>query len=312
MADVIRRKVQRAAAVQSEGGPGADRCWRLALARAARDTMGLALEVRHLTLIRRSQAELLELPPDLAFLAMLEGPGDGLGLLALSPSVLASMIEVQTMGRVSPQPVAARKPTRTDAAMVAAMIDAALSGLEEALAEEADLVWAGGFRYASFLDDARPLGLLLEDHPYRVLTAGVALADGVRLGEVLLALPAEGRGRRPDRKPGALDHAAIAGPVFSAALSDAVMGADAALQAVICRMQLPLHAVMRLAAGDVLTLAQSTLDQITLEGSDGRTVGQGRLGQNRGLRALRLTDTPDVARPRPTPAPVPQLATGTG
>ncbi len=308
MQDVIRRKVQRAAMAQAEGGPGADRCWRLALARAARDAMGLGLEVRQLTLIRRSQAELLELPPDLAFLAMLEGPGDGLGLLALSPSVLASMIEVQTMGRVSPQPVTPRKPTRTDAAMVAGMVDAALAGLEDALAEEADLVWAGGFRYASFLEDARPLGLLLEDHPYRVLTADVVLADGVRVGEVLLALPAEGRGRRPDRKPGALDHAAIAGPMFSAALSEAVMGADAALQAVICRMQMPLHAVMGLAVGDVLPLAQSTLDQITLEGADGRAVGQGRLGQSRGLRALRLMDAAETAA-RPM---VPQLAAGAG
>ena len=53
-----------------------------------------------------------------------------------------------------------RKPTRTDAAMVAGLIDAALAGLEQALLQEADLVWAGGFRYASFLDDARPIGLL--------------------------------------------------------------------------------------------------------------------------------------------------------
>ncbi|MES2667726.1 MAG: FliM/FliN family flagellar motor switch protein [Pseudomonadota bacterium] len=309
MQDVIRRKVQRAALAQAEGGPGADRCWRLALARAARDTMGLGLEVRQLTLMRHSQAEVLDLPPDLAFLAMLEGPAEGLGLLALSPSVLASMIEVQTMGRVSPQPVAPRKPTRTDAAMVAGMIDVALAGLEDALAEEADLIWAGGFRYASFLEDARPLGLLLEDHPYRVLTAEVVLAGGVRTGQVMLALPADGRGRRPDARPGALDHAAIAGPVFSAALSEAVMGADAALQAVICRVQLPLQAVMGLAVGDLLPLGQSTLDRITLEGGDGRAVGQGRLGQSRGLRALRLTDAPEMSHPRPI---APHLATGTG
>ena len=49
------------------------------------------------------------------------------------------------------------------------MVDAALEGLEIALAEEADLIWADGFRYASFLDDPRPLGLLLEDIAYRCL-----------------------------------------------------------------------------------------------------------------------------------------------
>ena len=36
MSDVIRRKIDRALAAQIEGAPGADRGWRLALARAAR------------------------------------------------------------------------------------------------------------------------------------------------------------------------------------------------------------------------------------------------------------------------------------
>jgi flagellar motor switch protein FliM len=130
---------------------------------------------------------------------------------------------MQTMGRISPQPPVPRKPTRTDAAMVAGFVDSALQDLELSLASDADLIWAGGFRYASYLDDPRPLGLLLEDVPYRVLAAEVSLSRGAKAGQVLLALPAEGRGKRPSapRPP-------ASGPVpteaFAQALTDLMQG----------------------------------------------------------------------------------------
>ena len=150
MNDIIRRKVARAAAAGSDGGPGADQGWRLAFARAARDGTGLLVEVAAMTLHRRSLAELLELPPDRALMVLLDGPQGGLGLMVMSPEVMGALIEMQTTARVSAAPTLTRRPTRTDAAMVAGVIDRALEELEVVLAEEADLVWAGGFRYASF------------------------------------------------------------------------------------------------------------------------------------------------------------------
>ncbi|NJM82658.1 MAG: hypothetical protein HC844_09255 [Tabrizicola sp.] len=120
MNDVIRRKIEQAQSVDVEGAPGADRGWRLAFARAARDAMALDVDILKLTIQRRSLAELLELPPDRALLALLDGPGGGLGLIVLAAPVLSALIEMQTMGRVSTQPPIQRKPTKTDAAMVAA------------------------------------------------------------------------------------------------------------------------------------------------------------------------------------------------
>ena len=146
MTDVIRRKIDRARPTQAEGAPGADRGWRLALARAARDAMGLDLEFRGLMISRQSLAEILEQVPDLALIALLDGPRGGLGVIMLAPMVTATFIEKQTLGRLSGQTPAPRKASRIDAAMVAGVIDRALSGLDEALAEEADLTWAGGFR----------------------------------------------------------------------------------------------------------------------------------------------------------------------
>jgi flagellar motor switch protein FliM len=302
---VIRRKVLAGRAVLAEGGPGADRGWRLALARAARDDLKLPLEVTRLALDRRSLPELLELPPDLALIIVLEGPKDGLGLLAISAPVLSGMIETLTIGKVAEAASAPRKPTRTDAAMVAGMIDHALAGLEVGLAQEADLIWAGGFRYASFLDDPRPLGLLLEDTSYRVLNAEVSLANGARSGSVLLALPAEGRGALPHLRSGLAEDEADLGPAFSAALAEQVEAADCRLDAVLARLSMPLSRVMGLRVGEVLSLSRAGLDQISFEGIDGRKVAEGKLGQNRGMRAIRLS--PILARSA-TPVQVVQMA----
>ena len=83
------------------------------------------------------------------------------------------------------------------------------------------------------------------------------------------------------------------------------------LQAVLTRMTVPLASVMALQPGEVLALPSAALDRISFEGIDGRKVAEGRLGQNRGLRALRLTPpAPSVApsskavAPAPPPQPV--------
>jgi flagellar motor switch protein FliM len=304
--NVIRRKILASRPQVSEGGPGADRGWRLALARAARDDMKLGLDVAGLTLERRSLAELLEVTPDHGLITVLDGPREGLGLLMFSAPVLAGMIEAQTIGRVATGPIAARKPTRTDAAMVAGMIDMALSGLETTLAQEADLVWAGGFRYASFLEDARPLGLLLEDVSYRVLTAEVSLGQGARKGAVILALPAEGRGVMPPAAPAPTVD--IHAPSFADALALQVEAADCVLQAVVARVSLPLSRLMDLQVGELMALPRAGIDRISFEGLDGRAVAEGRLGQNRGMRAVRLTPAEPATRlPAVTPAAVPAI-----
>ena len=286
---VIGRKVAAARAEKSEGGPGADRCWRLALAKAARDSLKISLDVASLVLARRSLAEFMEMPPARSLIAVLDGPAEALGVIVLDAQILTGFIEAQTTGRIKSGEPPARKPTRTDAAMAAGVIDAALIWLEQALLEEADLVWAGGFRYASFLEDVRPLGLLLDDAPLRVLTAEVALAGGLRSGQILLALPSEGRGIAPSAKTDDLaqvDH----GHVFLQALGDRVQGASSRIEAVLDRLTLALGDVMNLAEGDILALPQASLDRISLEGLDGRRVADGRLGQNRGMRAVRLND----------------------
>ena len=287
---VLRRKLGASKAEgAAEGGPGADRGWRVALARAARDELKLPLEVRTLALGRAGLAEVLELPPERALIAVLEGPREGVGVLVIAPEVMQAMIEVLTIGKVAAGGASTRRPTRTDAAMLAPMIDAALTDLEQTLAQEADYVWAGGRRYASFLDDPRPLGLMLEDIGYRVVKTEVDLAHGARQGGVILILPADGQGQLPKTAPArAVSDEAQAHRVFAAALAEEVEAAEAVLDAVLMRLSMPLSRVVGLAVGDVLPLGNAALDRVSLEGLDGRKLTEGKLGQNRGMRALRL------------------------
>jgi flagellar motor switch protein FliM len=282
---VLRRKLAARKPAAEAAGVTPVKALRLALARAAQHVPGLELVIEGMTEARRSLTEVLDMPPDRALLAMLGGPGESLGLIAIAPGVLAGLIEVMTMGRAAAGEPAARKPTRTDAAMSAGLIDRALAGVEEESAASQDVVWAGGFRYASFLDDPRPLGLLLEDVTYRVFQVTLSLAGGARRGELLLVLPAQGRGAAPMQAPVAPAEVEEA-PVT---LADVVMGASAQLTAVLHRVTIPLAAVLRLQAGDVLPIPAAALERIVLEGGDGRRLAEGKLGQNRGNRAVRLS-----------------------
>lgn len=296
----VRRKLR--GAVAEAPARGAERTWPLALARAARDRLTLGLEVTTLTVARHSLAELLELVPERAMIAVLEGPAEGLGVMAVSAGLLAGLVEVQTMGRVSSGPVLARRPTRTDAAMVSDWIDTALRGLEAGLAADADLPWADGFRYASFLDDPRPLGLLLDDVPYRLMTAEISLASGAKTGPLHLALPATGRGRRP-QGPGAPEAEAQARIDFARRLTEEAMAAECVLETVIARLTLPLSRILSLEAGMVLPVPAASVDRIAVVAPDGRPLAQGRLGQHRGQRAVRLTALAPGAQGQAVPVP---------
>lgn len=295
---VLRRK---AAAGRVEPATGVEpvthRAFRQALGRAAQAVPGLDLRITALTEVRYTLAEVLELPPERALLAMVEGPGEGLGLMVLAPVVLTTLIEVQTMGRPAPGLPVARRPTRTDAAMAAGLIDRVLAALAEALEDTPDRTWTAGFRYASYLDDARPLDLLLDDAPFRVFRATVAFAPE-REGQVILALPAAGRALAPASPAAAVGPAP---PPPPATLAEAGLAVPAELTAVLHRLTLPLAAVLALKPGDTLALPGAALERIALEGLDGRGLGEGKLGQNRGNRAVRLALLPGAAS---TPPPM--------
>lgn len=293
---VLLRKAEAGTPLAEAHAVTPARAFSQALERAAQDLMGLALRVSALREDRMTLAELPELLEERSLLAVLEGPGDALGLFALAPTAMSALVEMQTMGRLSAAAPALRRPTRTDAAMSAGFIDGVLGALEAALAGHEASGWAGGYRYASFLDDPRPLGLLLEDLAYRVFRADLSLGeDGARSAALIWAVPAVGR-RSVTSPPAAADGASAtpdaaqiaAQETWGKQLEQSVMGAHVILDAVLDRLTMPLSAVLGLQVGAEIPLPRAAVGALKLEGVDHRVVCKGRLGQTRGQRALRL------------------------
>jgi flagellar motor switch protein FliM len=293
---VIRRKTEAGRPTQDSAPMTPARALGQALSRTAQEQMALPLRIEKVVEQRMTLADLPEVLEERALLALLDGPGEGIGLMALAPSLLAGLIEMQTMGRLASVAPPGRRPTRTDAAMTIRFIDAVLEGLEGMLAQMEAVTWAGGFRYASYLDDPRPLGLLLEDAGYRVFQAELVLGlGGLRTGRIVLALPALGRGPRPSPVPGQGEGEGVPQPgsalgaaLWQEQMQRTVLQAPVALEAVLHRLTLPLAAVLTFKPGTLLPVPLAALEALSIEGLGGGGVAQGRLGQHQGMRAVRL------------------------
>ncbi len=283
-----------------------------ALSKAAQDLMNLPLRVEENAAAVLSLAELPEHLPERALLALLNGPKDALGLISLDPGLLTGLLEMQTLGRLGTAPVQPRRPTRTDAAMCSPFMDRflALLAAELSVGDPQDN-WAAGYRYASFQEDARPLGLILEDQAYRCFRLTIEIGAGTtRSGSLFLALPGDEGLDRPE---------AVADPAEEArweqALAQTVLEAPASLGTILHRMVLPLGQAVTLAPGTELRLPRSVLESVDLTDETGRLLARGRLGQAEGNRALCLTTPEAAAAPAPAAATaemVPDAPIGVG
>lgn len=295
---VLRRMTRRLQSGRPVAPPPGAQAVVLALARAAQATMGLALRATDRAEARETLAELLERLPERALLALIEGPGGAMGVVALSPAILAGLIEMQTLGRIGKGDVVPRRPTRTDAALAAGFVDRALAEADAALAAEGP-AWPAGFRYGSFLDDPRPLGLLLEDGAYRTVRIALELGIGtVRRGPLMIALPlpedvqASGGATGRDRPAAAI--AAAGG------LEPAAGDLRTELLASFPPRPVPIGDLLALSVGQEIALGEDALSSVEIRGLDRRLVARGRLGQAHGHRAVRLTVIEGEAGPDAT------------
>lgn len=321
---VLRRKAEAGRQNSGEVAEATpDKAISLAVTKAARETLGLEVTVDAARERRLSLADLPEAIEEFSLLMLIEGPGEALGVIAIPPATLSAIIEMQTtgrLGRVTPEP---RRPTRTDAAMAADLVDALLVAIEDELGTTESAVWAGGFRYASCLEDPRPLEMLLEDLPYRAWTIDLAMGEtGPRRGSLLWVVPAQGRGKRV-LLSGPRDSAAAraedrADREWSERMEVSVTATQAVMETVLHRFTLPLSTVMSLKPGMTIPLPSDALTRLRVE-AGGRMLSLARLGQHSGMRALRLIGDeaedaeiiPSAARSAPaleTPPPAEPVA----
>lgn len=259
-----------------------------ALGRAGERVHGLPLFFDRVECSRVGLAELAEMFPERALISVVEGPAEALGVVVICPGLLTSVIEMQAMGRISSRAAAARRPTRADGAICADFINACLGELGGELAPLPG--WGGmrGYRYASFLDDPRPLGLMLEEVTFHLLTIRLRAGEaGQRDGCMVIALPEAALPAAP-ALDAALPRAQPQSRDGGGSLADAVRAVPIDLAGVLCRRSISLGELRALAPGDMIALPHGVLGAGTLETASGQVLFRGKLGELAGRHALRL------------------------
>lgn len=290
---VLRRKVLRPRAPVAAPS-GAERSLTRAAVKAISTAAGLSADFGAVAERRLPLDEGLERLPEGGYVALVADAAGATGLVAMDEGLFAALVEAITLGHLPAQAPPPRRPTATDAALLAAVVEPILADAGE----------GQGWRIARPITDLRLLPALLEEGAYRLTQAPVALSDGGgRRGGVLtllLALPGDAPRPRPGGPGAALPEAEPA----RASVEAAVMAAPAQLDAVLGRVSLPLSQLMALRPGHRFELPLAQLEEVQVVGLDGRTQALARLGQARGMRAVRLLAFCDSAgRPAPPAAP---------
>lgn len=257
------------------------RALRLALARAADEAVGLAMSVIGATQARRELDELGRAVAEERLYLLLSGPGEGLGAICLDRACLTAIVQQQTLGQVIGQVGPERAFTGTDAALAAPIVDALMPRAAELAELAADRACLTGYAYCSWAESRRAMLLLLDCDTYRVFDLTVEIAGGRAQGQMTLVLP--------DR-PGAVEDKDTAKSAAGPSMDDTFGAVRAELNAVVSRIRLPLSSFAAMQPGDVLPLETPKLDRTEMLTIEGRPVAYARLGQCRGMRAVRLNE----------------------
>lgn len=275
---ILRRKAgaRRASLGLAEMTP--TKAMRVAMAKAGDKVLKVPVALRTYTAASLMPDGLGEALPDPALILRVQGPGEAIGLAVLCPQAVAAVIEAQTLGRVTQGAAPDRKPTATDASLSRAFVERVLEGFA-ILAEECSGVPASeGYAVAGRCSDARIAAMALADASHAHLAAEVEFAGGAKTGTIHLVLPA--RPPQPKTPEAKAD--------WSGALERAVMGSPARLEAVLCRVKLPLSQATAFKVGQVVPLARAGLDNVQMVATNGRKVMRARLGKSGAMRAVRL------------------------
>ena len=268
-----------------------------ALTKSGEGLPGLELTVREQDSTRVDQSELLSQLPEVALFTLADGPGDSRGLICFSPELVDALIEVQTMGRVDKTTRAARETTRIDAALTRDFVETVLTDFATRVATVADARWARGFKYGTYVPDPTPLPLMLGEGDYRLQCVTVELGNGAKRAKVWLALPAIAAAVQPSSPAGAATTGAppskvpvsAPDPVWAADIQAAVSDAPVELRVTLTRFSVPLSRLQSLKPGDTLPISRGALGALEVMGAGPGHSLSGKLGQQNGMRAVRLS-----------------------
>ncbi|ARE38386.1 Flagellar motor switch protein [Rhodovulum sp. P5] len=289
---ILRRILEAAAAEdsagkgrKSRGGHGKPEVsiLRLEAARMAREAFGITAIIDSLEVLNPTLEELeAEVSEEGGLPVLLNGPDGRMGLAVYTPELALALLEWRLLAFLGSEEPSHRPLTATDGAVLADFLDPLLARFGTALEEETGAEWPCGYSQGTRIDDPRHVQLTLADVPYRGFRVGLKLGPGTRGGKFFLALP-------EIVKKDALAGDGHAHAVkWSDSLKTGVLGAELTIQGVLMRTRVNAATVSRWKVGDTVALPADALSSIKLEGPGGVFVAEGRLGQMKGDRAVKI------------------------
>ena len=268
--------------------PTPERAISTAIGRAAQKTCALPSFAVQAKMGRATLSEMIDILPERALILVVENYRGTHGIVALSPGFLSAMIEMQSIGRVFSHQPPERRPTRTDASIAAEFVNAALAELATEFGAFDAANGLAAFRFASFVEDPKPLELMLEDTVYHSIRLDTRLGQGgAREGRFLAFLPS-GAADLAALPPGSAPEAVTPKPVTGRSLSGAVLAAPITLNAILCRKTISLRDLRGLVPGALVALPFDAMSRARLEAPSGLVVATGKLGALHGQRAIRI------------------------
>lgn len=289
-----------------------ERIFAAAFMRAAQSAFNLSVRPINVGIGRASPAELAELLPERALVLLVEDEGGSLGVAGVCPLMLASLIEMQSLGRVGDRAPRERRPTRTDAAICADLVNATLASLSRELGVIPGLSQISDYRFASQVEGAESLNLLLEEGAYHRFDLRARVGEASqREGRFLAFLPARDSGPARPARPGVVNLTGGQGDRGNTG-NRRISAQDipVTIYAVLGRRQMSLRDIRALRPGSELPMPPGVMTSAWLETSTGSVVARGKFGAFHGHRAIRVQSD---AASRPgggDRAPEPSLQTG--
>jgi len=261
------------------------RAVRMALTKAANDTIGLVLTVSSVGEETTGLDDMLSALDDGMMLVGLERDDMLVGMIAVDVELRAAILEMQTVGALLGRKAELRAPTSTDKMLCEPLFGTLLSSFPQAVNGTPLEGWLDHISHGARIASARAAGLVLKDCHYRIVTMSVDLGIAERIGVLQIALPIVSAPTIEEAPPPLLAS-------WSSAFHDAVSDASAQLDALLHRFPISLATAQGLRVGSVLNLPGCTVNSVRLLADDGKTVAQAKLGQIGGFRAVRIQDAP--------------------
>lgn len=252
------------------------RALRLATERAAERSVGMSAVVADVEQSGMTIDELAGALADDTLLVQCVRGGEAVGFVGLDLQMRAAVVETRTSGQVMPKEAPSREVTRADHALNAVFVQQLLAELLDYCDSTELADWIDGAATGRPLASPRTLAMEFDDIRYSVVRLTLSLVSG-RDGIIWIAMP--------EPQVAVVDE--VNGE-WQQMLEAQVMASAASINVVLSRISVPITQIARLSVGDVLPLSGAGVEAVSLEGPGGAQIGQARLGQLAGQRAIRL------------------------